>query len=162
MNAANLIAYKLNVTLTGYLPIPRELIDMGLPSTAVLLYGALLDRATLSQKNRYADENGWVYVIYPVEKLAEAFHLSDRTVKRNLRELEQRGLICRRQRAQNEPSRIYLYLPSGSCKELVMGTNCPDRGSKMSPWRGRKSPPNNKRKQLEYNNYYQHGEDESL
>ena len=59
--------------------------------TAVLIYGALLDRATLSQKNGYVNEEGWVYVIYPVERLAEAFHLSDTAVKRHLKELERRG-----------------------------------------------------------------------
>ena len=80
--------YRLDTTLTGYMPIPRELIAMDLPSTAILIYGALLDRATLSQKNHYADAGGWVYAIYPVERIAETFHISDTAVKRHLRELE--------------------------------------------------------------------------
>ena len=36
--------YTLDTELTGYMPVPRELIQMQLPSTAVLIYGALLDR----------------------------------------------------------------------------------------------------------------------
>ena len=74
--------------LTGYLPVPRELLRLELPSTAILLYAVLLDRATLSQKNRYADEMGHVYVIYPIEKLAQALSVSETAVKRHLKTLE--------------------------------------------------------------------------
>ena len=77
MQSHSLKPYTLDTELTGYLPVPREMLDLGLPSTAVLIYGALLDRGTLSRKNAYADESGWVYVIYPVDRLAETFHISD-------------------------------------------------------------------------------------
>ena len=150
--------YGLDTDLTGYLPIPRELIAMELPARAVLIYGALLDRATLSRKNGYADSGGWVYVIYPVERLAETFHISDTAVKRHLRELEDRGLIHRRREVKNGASHIYVSVPSGSCKE----TNCTAPGPKTTPRTGRKVPPNNLRQQPKTSNYYQHGEDESL
>lgn len=158
MDDQNLEPYRLDTILTGYMPIPRELIAMGLPSTAILIYGALLDRATLSQKNHYADAGGWVYVIYPVERLAETFHISDTAVKRHLRELEAKGLIMRRREVKNGASHIYLNLPSGSCK----GTLLPDKRSKAVPSTGRKVPSNNRRYQQNHNDYYQCGEDESL
>lgn len=44
--------YTLDTELTGYMPVPRELIQMQLPSTAVL------DRGTLSRKNHYTYEAG--------------------------------------------------------------------------------------------------------
>jgi len=95
MEDVKLKPYTLDVALTGYFPIPRELLEMELPSTAILIYGALLDRATLSQKNQYADASDWVYVIFPVERIAETFHISDTAVKRHLRELEAKGLpVC--------------------------------------------------------------------
>lgn len=158
MEHGKLRPYTLDTPLTGYLPIPRELIAMGLPSTAILIYGALLDRGTLSQKNQYADAGGWVYVIYPIERIAETFHISDTAVKRHLRELEARGLILRRREVKNGASHIYLNLPSGSCKE----TNCTGQGAKTAPSTGRKVPSNNRRDLQNTSNYYQHGEDESL
>lgn len=150
--------YRLDTVLTGYMPIPRELIGMGLPSTAVLIYGALLDRATLSQKNHYANEVGWVYVIYPVERLAEAFHISDTSVKRHLRELESKNLIRRCREVKNGANYIYLNLPPGSIKE----TKCTNQGTKHISPSGRKVPPNNRKYQHKSSNYYQHREDESL
>ena len=89
MEDVKLKPYTLDVALTGYFPIPRELLEMELPSTAILIYGALLDRATLSQKNQYADASDWVYVIFPVE---------------------------RRREVKNGASHIYLNLPMASCK----------------------------------------------
>jgi len=158
MDTQNLKPYCLDTVLTGYMPIPRELIAIGLPSTAILIYGALLDRATLSRKNHYTDADGWVYVIYPVERLAEAFHISDTAVKRHLRELEARGLIKRRREVKNGANHIYLNLPSGSDK----GTICTGQGQKRVSPIGKKVPTNNRRKQQNTSNYYQRGEDESL
>lgn len=150
--------YRLDTDLTGYMPIPRELVAMELPSTAVLIYGALLDRATLSQKNHYADDGGCVYVIYPVERLAETFSISDTAVKRHLRVLEDKGLIRRRREVKNGASHIYLSLPTASCR----GTFLSDESAEKTPSTGRKVPPNNRKEQHNISNYYQHGEDESL
>lgn len=158
MEDVKLKPYTLDVALTGYFPIPRELLEMELPSTAILIYGALLDRATLSQKNQYADASDWVYVIFPVERIAETFHISDTAVKRHLRELEAKGLILRRREVKNGACHIYLCLPSGSCK----GTNCTEQKTKTHPRMGRKVPSNNRRYQQNHNDYYQCGEDESL
>lgn len=35
--------FTLRTSLTGYMPIPRELLEMDIPSTAILLYAILLD-----------------------------------------------------------------------------------------------------------------------
>lgn len=158
MDTEYLKPYCLDTDLTGYMPVPRQLLDMDLPSTAVLIYGALLDRATLSRKNLYADESGWVYVLYPIERLAETMHISDTAVKRHLRELEGRGLIRRSREAKRGASLIYLRLPPGS----IRGTNRTGGSPKTPPRTGRKVPPNNTTEQPKCSNYYQHGEDESL
>ncbi len=155
--------FTLDTALTGYMPIPRELAGEDLPSTAMLLYAALLDRATLSQKNRYADETGWVYVIYPLENLAQTFRISTTAVKRNLRALEQKKLIHRRRQKGYSPSHIFLRLPPESRNDLCQDHSCPGDSAKKPPARGRKVPSNDLRKQPEKSNlYYQHGEDESL
>ncbi len=159
MEKTQLRPFNVDTRLTGYMPVPRELIGMGLPSTAILIYAALLDRATLSQKNGYADVAGWVYVIYPIEKLAQAFQISDTAVKRHLKELEAAGLIVRRRGNRNGPSHIYLNLPPGATKEE---TSCTTQRAKPPKRTGRKVPTNNKREQQDLSNYYQHREDESL
>ena len=67
-----------------------------LTQIARLLYSLLLDRATLSQKNGMADEQGRLYVIFPIEKLSTALDRSHMTVKNALNELETAGLIERK------------------------------------------------------------------
>ncbi len=52
---------KPNMPLPQYLPYARLLLDTDLSHTAKLLYTLLLDRATLSQKNNWVDERGFVY-----------------------------------------------------------------------------------------------------
>ena len=58
--------------LPQYLPYPRFLLDTDLSHTAKLLYTLLLDRATLSQKNNWVDERGFVCVIFPLSSLSDA------------------------------------------------------------------------------------------
>ena len=64
----NSISDYLTVTtpLPQYLPYPRFLLDTDLSHTAKLLYTLLLDWATLSQKNNWVDERGFIYVTFPL------------------------------------------------------------------------------------------------
>ena len=80
----NFISNYLTVTtpLPQYLPYPRFLLDTDLSHTAKLLYTLLLDRATLSQKNNWMDERGFVYVIFPISSLSEALRCSTMSIKR--------------------------------------------------------------------------------
>lgn len=162
MEQTELKAFCLDTGLTGYLPLPRELLRMELPATAMLLYAALLDRATLSRKNRYADEEGRVFVIYPIEKLAQTLSISETAVKRHLKTLEDRGLIRRTRPKRNGPSRIFLSLPAGSIQAGGTGWERPPQGAKTGGPAARKRPVNNRRKLIDPSDYYQRGEDESL
>ena len=54
-----------------YLPYPRFLLKMEISQTAKLLYSLLLDRSTLSQKNKWQDDEGRIYIIYPIAEIAE-------------------------------------------------------------------------------------------
>lgn len=102
-----------HIKLTDYVPLPRSLLGKDLSSTALLLYGVLLERATLSQKNGYTDEHGRVYVICPIGSLAQIFCISDTAVKRHVKDLEEYKLIRRVHPARNQPSHIYLNIPEG-------------------------------------------------
>lgn len=154
MKEFSLKPFTLNTSLTGYMPVPRELLEMGLPSTAILLYAVLLDRATLSQKNKYSDGTGAVYVIYPIDKLAETLSISDTAVKRNFKILEQKGLIWKTRESKNGPNHIFLNVPDGSIKSLSIETFRPAVGTKKTTCTGQKVPTNNKKKQNEKENYY--------
>ena len=81
--------------LPRYLPFPKFLLDAQLSHTAKLLYALLLDRATLSRKNNWTDEQDRIYVIYPIPKLAQALGCSFSSVTRSLTELTDAGLIER-------------------------------------------------------------------
>ena len=157
-----LLPFRPKTRLTGYYPVPRELLQMKLSSTAILLYAVLLDRMTLSQKNGYVDEEGHVYVIYPIEKLAETLSVSDTMVKRHLRQLEGRGLIQRQRPVGNGPNWITLCLPSGSSGPCGGEENEPPKGSKTPRPTGQKVLGNNRRKIPDWSEYYEREEGESL
>ena len=57
--------------LPPFLPYPRFLLELDLSQTAKMTYVLLLDRATLSQKNLWIDERGFVFVIFTICSLAE-------------------------------------------------------------------------------------------
>ena len=60
--------------LTGFLPLPRSMLNWGLSSTALVVYAMLLDRATLSRKNGWHDPCG-VFVVYPNQSRANRIYL---------------------------------------------------------------------------------------
>ena len=98
--------------LPQYLPYPRFLLDTDLSHTAKLLYTLLLDRATLSQKNSWVDERGFVYVIFPLLSLSDALRCSTMSIKRALRSLEDADLIERRRSRIAVPNSLFVKVPT--------------------------------------------------
>lgn len=103
----------IDTNLPPYFLFPWFLLDMDLSFTAKLAYALLLDRARLSQLNEWTDEDGRIYVIFPVEKMAGALSKGPTATKSALRELEEAGLIERRRQNFSMPNRIYVKLPDG-------------------------------------------------
>ena len=83
---------KANMPLPQYLPYARFLLDADLSHTSKLLYTLLLDRATLSQKNNWVDNQGRIYVIYPLSNLAKDLGCCVSSVTRSFAELEKAEL----------------------------------------------------------------------
>ena len=79
-----------------------------LSSDAKLLYGLLLDRVSLSQKNGWVDEDGRIYVVYTIENVKYALNCADKKATRLMVELEKHGLIERRLQGQGKPAVIYV------------------------------------------------------
>ena len=105
------------MTITTELPpyvfFPWFLLDMDLSYIAKLTYVLLLDRARLSQHNNWTDEAGRIYIIFPIEKIAERLSKSLTTIKSALTELEAAGLIERKRQQFSQPNHIYVKLPDG-------------------------------------------------
>ena len=100
-----------NTPIPPFVPLPKFILRSELSLNAKLLYGLLLNRATLSQKNCWEDENGGVYVTYTVREIAEDLDRSERTSQAALSELDAAGLIQRVHQGRNRPNRIYVLLP---------------------------------------------------
>ena len=115
-----------------YLPYPRFLLGMDLTQTAKVLYALLLDRASLSRKTGWKDEEGHIFVVYPIAYLADDLRKSHMTVKKALNELEEAGLLVRKKTGifQTE-SAVYQN---------------PGRGKEKFPCEGKKSVPQRERK----------------
>ena len=96
-----------------------------LSSDAKLLYGLLLDRVSLSQKNGWVDEDGRVYVIYTLENIMLALNCSDKTATNMLVNLEQHGLIERKRQGQGKPVLIYVknFIHSENIRVLTRKTS---------------------------------------
>ena len=102
---------KKDSKLLPYLPYPRFLLDVDLTQTAKVLYAVLLDRANLSRVNGWTDEDGNIYIVFPLNKIADLVDKGPTTVKTALTELETAGLIERRRCGNGMPNRIYVKQP---------------------------------------------------
>jgi|GEM_PF-2467537 len=86
----------------------NELFD-GIDINSKVLYGFMLDRASLSATNPdFIDENGNVYIIYTVEQVKVDLRCSNDTAMKMLKQLEESGLIQRRIRGQGKAAITYV------------------------------------------------------
>ena len=78
---------------------------------AKVLYGLLLDRMSLSIKNRWFDEEDRVYIIFTVEDVMELLNCSRQKAIKNLAELDSEkgiGLIEKKRLGLGRPNVIYV------------------------------------------------------
>ena len=86
----------------------RDIKFKDLSTDAKTLYGILLDRMGLSVKNGWLDEQGRVYIIFPVQEVMDALGCVDNKATKLFRELEKVGLIERKRRGLGKPDLIYV------------------------------------------------------
>ena len=144
----NFISDYLTVTtpLPQYLPYPRFLLDTDLSHTAKLLYTLLLDRATLSQKNNWMDERGFVYVIFPLSSLSDALRCSTMSIKRALRSLEDADLIERRRSRIAVPNSLFVKVPTAQKHSSAWNDFVLSDGTEMMPSMEQKRSTNQRNK----------------
>ena len=97
-----------DTVLPPCMPLPPAMLRLPVSSTAKVMYCRMLD-AMLS--NGQEDENGILFVCFPVTAIAAVLSRSPMTVKRSLNELETVGLIMRVRQGVGEPNRIYVLIP---------------------------------------------------
>ena len=137
-----------------YMAFPRFLLDKdGLNETAKILYTILLDRARLSQKNDgWTDEQGHVFIFFPMKNLAETMHKSEMSIKTALSALEKENLIVRKRQGAGFPNRIYVKYPPEALTQtdrnlsIRQTENCPTDGKKTFSATDRKLSSSNKEK----------------
>ena len=94
-----------------YIPYPYFLLKMDISYTARLLYALFLDRSALSQKNGWTDNEGRVFIVYPITEIAEILDKGTTTIKSALNELDAAGLLERKREGFAAASHLYVKLP---------------------------------------------------
>lgn len=103
------------------------------------LYGILLDREVLSDKNGWIDKNGRIFVYMTNKNICKTLNVSDKTATKILAELEEIDLIQRVRQGQGKPCRIYMKnfldtehirLMTSSSSDSELGES-PDPGSEV-------------------------------
>ncbi len=104
----------------AFFKIPKQLFTderfCGLSSYAKLLYGLMLDRMSLSEKNGWKDENGRVYIYYTQKDVMECLGVGRAKAIGVFAELDNAGLIHRKRQGMGKPLVIYVSEIESSVK----------------------------------------------
>lgn len=73
-----------------------------------MMYAVLRDRHRLSLKNKWIDEEGFVFLKYGNPSLCKLFNMSEKTVIKYKKNLVKHGLIYNRKMGQGNGNRIYI------------------------------------------------------
>lgn len=108
--------FKQDTRIRNFIPIPRFVLAEDVSKSAKLIYGLLLARTMLSQKEKnqqeWTDEAGSIFIYYSIPNIARDAGFSESTVKNALKELKGLNLIETRRTGFNRPNRIYVkYIP---------------------------------------------------
>ena len=98
------------------MPLPPVLLQLPASSTAKVMYARMLEEALAYG---IEDENGILYIHFPIKELAAALSRSTMTIKRAMSELDDMGLVMRVRRDFSKPNRIYLLIPKADHTKSV-------------------------------------------
>lgn len=121
-----------------YLQFPEFLMNLPISQTAKITYIVLYDRARLSQKNKWLDEEGRIFIIFPIKEICKRIGKGETAVKQALNDLDVAGLLKRESGGFSKPNHIYIRIPNGS-QFSVSDENPTSKGMNIKPSNGRKS-----------------------
>lgn len=102
----------------------------GVSVEAKLLYGMMLDRMSLSMKNKWLDEENRVYIIFTVKEITDTMMCSEQKVTKMMKELDSKsgiGLIERKRRGLGKADIIYV-------KSFVLSANNIKQAEEMNEY----------------------------
>ena len=104
--------YKHEADQFSFIRIPKAMMTeelfASLSIQVKILYGLLLDRVGTARKNQWVDDENKVYVIYPIQEIMEDMNSSKSKAIKSLSELEDMGLVEKKQRGLGLPSLLYV------------------------------------------------------
>ena len=96
----------------NFIQVPRFLFTnpdfRNLKSDSKILYSLMLDRMSLSRKNKWFDEENRVFIIYTLDDMMESIGCGHTKCVDLLKELSMYGLIERKKRGLGKPDIIYV------------------------------------------------------
>lgn len=124
---------KDQVTNLVFYQVPKVLFTKkyeNMTNNARILYAILRDRIDLSLKNNWFDEDGNVFILYSRDSLEKDAKLSQRTIIRIMKELNDLELIKEKRQGVNKPNIIYVCAPDDT--ENVTCQKVTSRSAKKS------------------------------
>lgn len=115
-----------------YYQFPEYLLKAPVSQTAKILYMVLYDRARLSQRNKWTDEEGRVYLVYPITDLSAKIGRSVSAVKAGLNELFTADLLEKIRCGFGSPNRLYVKIPFENRLSGSLNSDCHTDG-KQAP-----------------------------
>ena len=164
---------ELESQLPRYYPLPQFILQLKISSTSKILYALLLNRTNLSQKNGWKDDDGYVFVVYPLEELARDMNKGQTAIKDALKELKEQELLESVRPEYGRANHIYVKVPQEADRvgkpPVIWSENQPSVSRKAAPDKAGKPPANNYTKSPYNNNQrdirlvdYSYQEGESL
>lgn len=115
-----------------YLPFPNYLLQLDISQTARVLYALLLNRATLSQKNEWVDEQGHIFIVFPIGELADEMRKGKTTIKSALNELSEAGLLERIRTDFGRANHLYVKILDVQDTDRYLASIEPENGMSQS------------------------------
>lgn len=102
---------KRNSVLPPYLQFPEFLLELPMTQTAKILYMVLYERARLSKRNQWSDQENRIYIIFTINELCKKIGRGRSTVEQALNDLADAGLIRKKKGGFSKPNHIYVRIP---------------------------------------------------
>lgn len=102
---------KENSILPPYLQFPEFLLELPLTQTAKILYMVLYERARLSKRNQWSDQENRIYIVFKINELCKKIGRGRSTVEQALNDLAAADLIRRKKGGFSKPNHIYVRVP---------------------------------------------------
>lgn len=147
--------YKANeIRRHKFIQVPKELFYnkryKNISNDAKVLYGLLLDRLELSEKNNWVNENNEIYLIFTRSEVQKLINISGKTSTKIFKELKDVGLIYEERQGLKKPNLIYvghiIYDSVETMEEALKSKNYVSRNVKNAVQETKILPLNNTNK----------------